>query len=241
MSIRPWLPLLALLLLAPAGLRAAEGRRTHWDLLRFTWVRLERSEPGAAPNAHPAAVAAGPLRGLLAGVELMGEEGPQPLFSEDELAHIAGPIAEALSLALPGEDVVLFSTFKHSGGIFTGGLTVTARLFAQGGRLQFIVRESRLEYAAPSMADTDPPMPAYGSRTAPGAAVLRSRDGASVRPDWLAFPMGLTAVAPPAPAVAAPAPAAAGDRLLMLKQLRERDLITEAEYQKKRADILKDL
>ena len=245
MPIRPMLALTALLLLAPAALRAEAPHRTVWDLMRFTWVRLERREPGTPPNAHPAAIHPGALRGLLEGVDLVTPEGVERLFTADELAHVCGPLAEALSLASKDEDAVLFSTFRHSGGIFTGGLTVTARLFVQAGKLQVIVRETRLDYAAPAMAETDPPRPGYGSRAEQGPAVLRVRQGELVRPDWLAFPIALLAAPAPAPQPAArpaaPAPASATERLLMLKQLREKDLITEEEYQKKRADILKDL
>ena len=243
MRFQPWLPMLALILLVPAhaAAQAEPARRTRWDLQRFTWVRLERRESGAAPNEHPAVIEPGPLRGLLEGVSLLTGDGPEPLFTADELAHITVPITDALSQATPGEDVVLFSTFKRNGGFLTGGLTITARLFVTGGRLQLIVGEGRIDYAGPALAEVAPPMPAYGSRTVPGNAVLRARVGEPIRKDWLAFPM-VSAVAPPVLAAPAPpVPPRPAERLLMLKELHDRHLITEEEYQKKRADILKDL
>ena len=183
----------------------------------------------------------GALRGLLEGVNVVTGEGTERLFTVDELNHINVPIAEALAQARPEEDVILFSTFKRNGGLLSGGLTVTARLFVTDGRLQFIVREARIDYAGPVLADVAPPMPEYGARAVPGAAVLRARVGEPIRADWLAFPLAsIEAPVPVAPA-AAPAPAPARERLLRLKQLREQNLITEDEYQKKRGEILKDL
>jgi hypothetical protein len=55
-------------------------------------------------------------------------------------------------------------------------------------------------------------------------------------------PPGAAVSAPPAPA-APPVPAAqdAEQRLLTLKRLYDKGLITKSEYEKKRADILKEL
>ena len=251
MHIRPWLPVAAVLILAQATgapLLGAASRRTHWDLRRFTWVNLERREPGSALNAHPLRIAPAALRRMLTSVVLAGQDESEPLFAEDELDRITGPLCEALGTAQPDEDVVLFSTFKHASGFAASGLTITARIFCLEGRLQFIVNQTRMEYAGPALAEAVPPMPAYGSRLTPGQATLRAPGALSPRPDWLAFSLEAAAPQPaPAPILAvAPAPAAAPehkgeDRLRNLKYLRDQNLITEQEYEKKRLQVLEDL
>ena len=243
MQIRSCLSLAAVFLLAPVPAWTAAPTRQHrWDLLKYTWVRLERRETGSEPNDHPARIEPATLRPLLESVQITGEEGLEPLFSKNEMDHINGPICAALGQALPEEDVLLFSTFQHSAGIFGPALTVTARIFVKDGQLQIIVKETRLDYATKALAEVDPPMPGYGSRTTPGKAVLRTDRARLVRPDWLAFHLE----AAPA-AVAAPAAAPAREmtpseqRLRNLQRLREQNLITEEEFQKKRQEILKDL
>ena len=92
----------------------------------------------------------------------------------------------------------------------------------------------------------------YGSRNSVGSAQLQSVLATSHRADWLTFPLTASmasAIAPTLVKAVAPAPiqrnAAFLDaqelRLQKLKNLREKDLITDPEYQQKRQDILKDM
>jgi len=191
-----------------------------------------------------------------------------PLFAADELAELAQPLAQALERAGPGDDVLLLSTSRRDGGVLAAPAAVTARLFVQDNQLQLIVHDARYEFYDAYRGTHVAPRFTFGSRGAAGEASIRSAAAANVRADWLVLPLQAAAapaaapaplvplVAPalaPAPAAAAvpsaPAPAArrpmdaagAEDierRLETLKRLREKNLITEDEYQQKRKEIL---
>jgi len=141
---------------------------------------------------------------------------------------------------------------------------VTVRLFVQGGRLQFIVHDARLEFYDTYRGTHTAPRFTYGARKAAGGVTVQSATATSARADWLAIPLQGTAPAnaAPAPAALAPAPAAPAPapavtappparkaldaaaaedierRLETLKRLRDKSLITEDEYQQKRKEIL---
>jgi hypothetical protein len=128
---------------------------------------------------------------------------------------------------------------------------VTARVFVRDRGLNLIVENTRLELMGRYDPSTDWPKIEYGSRTRASKATIACPGALARRPDWLVFALDTPEPAPAAvpvpvqaPAVAAPAPAAPGgaeERLRALKRLREENLITEQEYQAKRADILKTL
>jgi hypothetical protein len=253
---------------ASSGGESAKGdaRRRTWTLHDFTTIRLVPRESGASPNQHPVQVEPETLSKQLAQVRIESRQGGQALFAADELGELTEPLAQALSNAGPDDDVLLLSTSRRGAGLLAQPLGVTARLFAQGGSLQLIVNDVRLEFMNNYLGSRKPPEFTFGSRNRPSQANLRSASATTVRPDWLALPLTASAapMAPAAAAVAAPpvvAPAApvapavapatptprprdpgfADDieqRLLILKRLRERGLISEEEYQQKRKEIL---
>lgn len=233
---------------ATAGLLAApptEHRRS-WEINRVTWVKLVPKEKDAPPNAHPARLDPSVLRQGLAGIQMAAESGDEPLFAPDELAALAGPLSEALDVADPGEDIVLLSSHRRGLGLMSPQLGLTARLFVHGGLLNFIVRETRLDFVGRFVMNNDRPEFRYGSRQAKSLARLRGVGVQPDRSDWVVIPV-TTAIPSPVPKpvpTAAPAKDAgslAEQRLRALKRLRDENLVTEAEFQKKRQEILKDL
>jgi len=236
---------------APAANASAKQR--VWQIREFTRIELVASEAGAESNQHPVAVSAEVLRQQLAAVQFMGRNGAQALFSADELGDLAGPLAQALGRAGPGDDVLLLSSARREGDIFVSPMAVTARLFVRGGQLQFIVHDARFEFYDVYRGTQAPPRFRFGSRSAAGAASVQSAGATNKRADWLAIPLQVATVPAGAPAVAAPAAVAAPPvrkaleapavddierRLETLKRLREKNLITEDEYQQKRKEIL---
>ena len=245
----------------------ADARRRSWTLHEFTTIRLVQRESGSTPNEHPLQIEPEALRQQLAQLRTESREGSQPLFAADELGELVEPLAQALSNAGPDDDVLLLSTSRRGAGVLAQPLGVTARLFAQGGALQVIVNDARLAFVHEYLGSKRTPEFTFGSRTRPGQASLRSVSATNRRPDWLAVPLTVaaapavpaaaTVAAPPARAAApAPAtavatppapvsPAAIGDdveqRLIVLKRLREKGLISEEEYQQKRREILQRL
>lgn len=244
-----------------------DGRRRSWPVHDFTAIRLVPREPGSAPNQHPVQVDAEALRQQLAQVRFVVGAGTQALFAADELGELIEPLIEAFGNATPDDDLLLLSTSRRGGGLLSQPLGITARLFVQGGQLQLLVNDARYEFFNDYKGTGKPPQFNFGSRTKASQIALRSTTGSNTRPDWLALPTTL----PAAPAVAAPvavtpktvapaatapaAPAAqpalrprdpgfadeAEQRLLTLKRLRERGLISEEEYQQKRREILQAL
>jgi hypothetical protein len=280
-SLRPWVLAAAALASSAWGCGAApgagsapgpsKGHRSYWEVNRVTWVRLVPREKDSLQNQHPARLDPGAVQRQLEEVRLVAEGAEEPLFAKDELAALVGPICEALGVADPEEDLVLLSSHRRGAGLMAPQLGLTARLFLQGGSLNLIVHETRLEFVGRYLMDNDKPNFQFGTRKAPGPAVLRCASAQPSRRDWLAFPAplagqpaGLPPPAAPSPSlekkVSAPAapPAVAPPssypkegkvrdaafleeqeaRLRALKRMREGNLITEEEYQRKRREIL---
>ncbi len=246
---------------------APSDRRT-WRIGEFTAIQRAERESGAAANQQPATVAPETLRQLLAPVRLVAGKGTVPLFHPDELSDLIEPLAEALSVAAPGDDLLLLSTHRRGEGILRTPTGLTARLFVQGDALNLIVNDARRDFVNAYIGSRIPPTFTFGSRTTPGAVALQDPGATLRRADWVVIPLQRAAAAPvlaPAPVVvlpppvpapapqAAPAPAAAPratapasadeieQRLVTLKRLRERGLISEEEYQQKRREILQAL
>ncbi len=262
---------LLLLALTPSAGRAAEPGQTQWKLTNFTWLKRVPAEAGAPANTHPAALAADTLQAMLEPVQATVEGQAIPLFAKDELKALAKPLAEALALAQPGEDLILLSTHKRGGSFMEMAVGLTARLFVRDGALHLIVQDARLGFMDRYAADRTLPAFVYGSRTAASSASLQAPGATQPRADWLALPLLAAPALPAAPAVVAaprvaavpalatppspkaPAPeppAAPRDaafyeaqtqRLKALKKMRDEGVLTEAEFQAKREAILRTL
>ena len=230
------------------------AHRTRWDLGQYAWIRLVPHEKGASDNHHPAPVALDALVRKLGAVRATTPDGEEALFFPAELAGLKTALAEALALADPGEDLLLVSGHKRGTGFLGSPLAVTARMFVKDRGLNLIVENTRLELMGRYDPATDWPKIEYGSRTRASKAALACPGALSRRPDWLVFALDApetpavavpAPVATPLPAAAPPAvpgvPASAEERLKALKRLLEENLITEPEYQAKRAEILKSL
>jgi hypothetical protein len=250
--------------------------RRIWRIAEFTAIQRAEREPGASPNQHPAAIAPETLRQLLAPVRLVVGSGTQPLFAPDEISELIEPLSEALSVAQPGDDLLLLSTHRRGGGVLVAPLGLTARLFVQDHALHLIVHEARRDFVNAYIGSRIPPTFTFGSRGKAGLVTLQDPGATVRRTDWLAIPVNRVAAAAAAPApqpavlpvapapapgvppkaqtapppataaapAARPAPASADEieqRLLTLKRLRERGLISEEEYQQKRREILQAL
>jgi len=249
MRPRGWmLRMMLSLALAPSLVLATEPGRTQWKLAEFTWVKLVPAELGAPANAHPAKLTEAALVAALLPVQVSVEGRDIPLFAKDELAGLTKALVQALSLARPGDDLILLSTHRRGGGFMNQPQGLTARIFVREGALNLIIHDARLDFMDRYLADSTLPTFAYGSRTAVSPVDFRDESATRLRRDWLAIPL---AAAPAEPVTVAPE-AQAGkrdaaffeaqtQRLKALKRLREEDLLSELEYQKMREAILKTL
>lgn len=235
------------LLLIPGSVLTA-GTKKLWDFAPTS--RLERvdAEKGAPPNGQPLKVDPATLSRTLASVRFLAKAKEEPLFLPAEAEAVAYAMAEALALAQPGDDLELMSTMARGGGFFGGTRTVAARAFATDGKLNLIVRDPRLELIyIPNPSDYRMLKIDFGSRAKAGPAVIKAPGAEARRADWLVLPLE---AAPPAAAqpaalpAAEPAPrpsASIEQHLRDLKRFRDQDLITEEDYAKQKAELLKAL
>lgn len=215
----------------------------------------------AAPNRHPAKVSEALVERLLASVRIpKGKDGTEPLFSSAEAWTLAPAISEALAVATPGEDVLVQSSARRAVNSIEAPTVATARIFVTPDGLQLLVHATRFDYYDRWRGAAKVPDFPVASRKATGATVLQSPLAKSQAASWLVFPLSAdlkTAALAPPPKAAAPAAAATAvtaarprdasffneqaQRLDGLKGLREKNLITEAEYQQKRSEVLQGL
>lgn len=249
--------------------RAAEPGQTQWKLSNFTWVKRVPAEPGAPANDHPAKLSESGIQATLGAVQFQEEGTNTPLFSQEEVVSLAKALQAAFACAQPSEDLILLSTLRRGGHFMDPALGVTARLFVRAGALNLLVHDARLDFMDHYLGDQTLPTFAYGSRKVPAAVSLQAEGATRLRPDWLVFSIsGPSALPAPRPAAAplasaptpilapaatasSPSPGAGqrderfyeaqSQRLRALKRMRDENLISEAEYQQKRQEILKTL
>jgi len=228
--------------LLPVSAAAADTRKT-WEYAPLSWVRRKPAERDAPPNGQPLRVDPAALVRVLGQVTVRVRSADEPLFAQEEAATLGKAVAEALALAEPGEDLEIISTCRRKQTFFDVPVGVTARVFAQDGKLNLIVREARLDWVYGYHTNYQMPAFTYGSRATAGSEVLHAPGAEARRPDWLVLPLEPAAPVPaaePAPTAKPAVPANVEERLLGLKRFREQNLITEEEYRQKKQDLLKE-
>lgn len=216
----------------------ADARRRNWVIRDFSTIRLVPREPGSQANQHPAEVSPDALRQQLTRLRFTVGTSSQPLFTSDEVGELVEPLVQALGNAGSDDDVLLLSSARRGDAVLYRPVAVTARLFVQGGSLQFIVNDARYEFYNNYIGSRRQPEFTYGSRARTGNAVLRSESATAVRADWLAIPLtagvapaaataptaaATTAIQPPTAAPIAPAVAPAPIAAPVAPALRPRD------------------
>ncbi|MBT9524603.1 MAG: SHOCT domain-containing protein [Rhizobacter sp.] len=229
---------------------AADAPKRVWQIGEFSQVQRVPREPGSEPNQHPRVLPPEQLRSLLASLRVLIKGKSQALFITDEIGDLIEPLSQALAVAEPGDDLLLLSTTRRGDNVLAPATGLTARLFVQSEQLHVIVHDARLEFMGAWIGTRIPPKFTYGTRSKASAVTLQSAAGQARRSDWQALPLGAAAAAV-APSVAPAAPAAPArdngfyqeqeQRLRGLKRLLEQGLISEAEYQQKRREILQTL
>ncbi len=233
-------------LLAPAA--AADAPRRVWQIGEFTSVQRVPREAGSEPNQHPRVLPPEQLRSLLASLRVLIKGKAQPLFVNDEIGDLIEPLAQALAAADPGDDLLLLSATRRGDNVLAPATGLTARLFVQADQLHVIVHDARLEFMGAWIGTRIAPKFSYGARSRASDVVLQSATGQARRSDWQALPLGAAAGAPLSAPAAPAAPARDNgfyqeqeQRLRGLKRLLEQGLISEAEFQQKRREILQTL
>jgi hypothetical protein len=254
-----------LLLCLPLVVLFAVSSATHARMLhQSTRIELysDKAEPGNR-NSHPITLEADQLSAALSRVRASsGETGEIiDLFPKKNCEESAARLAKELRGIDPDQELHLVS-FRQMGPFFSSKRNASgARVFMENGRLNLIFGQIDLFFS--EFRDPDRPVPPMGSRKR--AASLKGKilpsEGVTLvegRNDWVSI--DLVSSAPPPPAVV---PEAKGmgpepdgklpktvikpngksieEKLQILKNLKNKDLITEQEYADKKREIIDSL
>lgn len=242
----------------------------HRDGRVTVWLEHQLDDAGRPVEAgyrHPATLAPDDAGAVLRSLRVRRDPGvverllaPQrdaieAAFSEDEIELLAPPIAQALAAATSADRVNF--RFEHRRGLFRGG-TTSGTLFMTEERLQ--VRLGRYRHAAPpdvnesrhrlddplDTRDTTPFKLVIGpfqESAADAPEALRER---AIAVDYQGLLLATSTEGGGAPAGAPEAaePGASGtdleQRLRTLKRLHDQELISEEDYQAKKAELLRE-
>ncbi|WP_198414918.1 SHOCT domain-containing protein [Piscinibacter terrae] len=232
---------------------------------------VEDKESSTANNRHPAQVDASTLKSQLAGIQVSTRDGMEPLFADDELTELVPVLSRALSLAKPVDDVLLVTNARRGSAMsapkaVTARLFVTAdglNVVVRDTRFSFMGDyintriEPKFEYgsrvqAGPASLKVSTGASKRGDWVVVPVVTVSTASASTVatpaQPARAATAATVSTPSQPAqPAVPATpgSPAAIGDeieqRLITLKRLRDKNLITEEEYQQKRREVLQKL
>lgn len=206
---------------------------------QYSNVLLVTKEVGAVVNQHPQAISEERLKSILGGLRIrLGKGEPQALFFSEELDALVPPLSKALALAKPEQDVVFYIPQKRGFALLKEEFMTTARVFYQNDKLHIIFGKIQGDFEGQLRAAKIFKQYATGSRSR--SANLRERFVAQAglsfpqdkRLDWLAFDIGAAAVA------LSGDKAPIEERLQALDNLKQKGLVTEAEYEAKRKAIL---
>ncbi|GAA5183504.1 hypothetical protein GCM10025771_35250 [Niveibacterium umoris] len=243
--------------------RASPGGALYWNQLDRVELTARGGPPEDALNQHPLDLSEDDVATALAKLTYRSPRGETlPLLSPEEIRRVRMALSAALAVATPTQDVLFVSTGPKTERGYTRKLTTAGRAFISGGALNVVVGETGRDVMHEVQT-------AHGGQltvsfdfaqrgvAAKGVVLLPAAgsDAVSVRSDWVRVPVATqdrpaaTPAATPATS-ASPKPATAApsagirqqeERFELLKRLHEKGLITDAEYEKKREELLKTL
>lgn len=223
------------------------------------------------PNEHPVNLDTDLVRNALSSLEILMPKSDKsvPVFSKTELDTVARYVAQGLAEAGPDEDVIfaVIGDYKAVYGLAKTPKYTSGRVFYREGKLNIIfgkIQEDYKSYGLYAPEDRRLKPLAPGSRSIPSEHVwniLEQPDQSfhatneGLRTDWVILDLAsMEARAAMEEKTAAGAGTGGSgaqpvlraeksveERLSILNDLKSKKLITDEEYQKKRADILKDL
>jgi hypothetical protein len=228
------------------------------------------ARPNDHPAALDSAAVANALRALRVrpAESAGGAQLESPAFAHEELAQLAPQIAAGLSRAGPRQDVTFSTIGSHAlspGSVMKDPNVNAGRVFYADGKLNVIFGELHANYRKKNVygqRNQDFEARRQGSRAKAGQqkwALAAGPGVETVRTDWVTIDPNAvgsasavpakpaTPAAPARPAAAPPvaAPAAPDQtlerRLQVLKDLRDKGLITEEAYEQKVQELLSEL
>ena len=218
-----------------------------------TWVKLARGNAKLFPFEHPREIKTEDMARALGSLTyfqvssyaMTAKKGDvSPLFTEADVAILAGPLCQALAAA-GTEEWVDFSLTIFRGPQFFGSFRQTdGVMFWKDGKLNVAFRNLNVKTEVGQTQNTYDPTRGYRASNhlveGPGRTI-KAENWVVIDPDAVPAPAPVVAPSVPgAPPVAAPV-RSAKERLQELDQLKKDGLITDEEYQQKRKQILDEI
>lgn len=221
------------------------------------------------PNEHPVALDEDQIRNALGSLEFMlpNKDKSLPVFEKPELNVLGRYLSAALAQAGPDEDVAfaVIGDYRAAYGLAKEQMYTAARVFYREGKLNMIFGDIHGAYRATADRRLYPLAPGSRSKSSthtwallgqPDQEFYAGADGQ--RTDWVVLDLASMEARAVMDEKSAQSMGAGGagagqsqpvlraeksveERLKVLNDLKTKNLISEEEYQKKRADILKDL
>lgn len=235
------------------------------------WVKIEPQDDAAAsPNDHPAQLASEAVSNALAALRMRivdedtAAETQRSVFTAEELRTLAPRIASGLAKAGPRQDVTFSTIGSHprsTGGLVKDPGVNAGRVFYDDGKINVIFGELQSGYRKRNVygqrtEDFTPRQEGSRTKAAEHEWALAARPGvelhsnaSGVRNDWVeidtaAVASGAAAVSQTPAAATLPAAKSGVDieqRLKTLKELRDKNLISEEAYRAKMQELLSEL
>ncbi len=246
-----------------AATALAANRNTLWQSSdQFVALEPQDSLPAgpAKPNDHPVRLTSDRLTSILASLNMSTNDGdkPEPLFSAASVVTIVPHLLQGLTEASPTEDVTFAIIGLHDTlyGLAKSPKVTTGRVFYQAGRLNIIIGLAHQDVRDREDRRLFPFTPGGRQKALKGEWKILPQPGQKgyhlERNDWVVFNDDWRAPAAELNLPATPATSAQpvmrskdtrtpAERLTTLKDLRDKGLISEEEYQGKRMQILDGL
>jgi hypothetical protein len=259
---------MAILLAGASAVVASDSKRMLWES-REQFVALESQDAikggTKIPNEHPADISQERLAEILGAIELRSDENkkPAPLFTRSTLDNAIPLLQDAFRQASANEDVTfaVIGLYTSAGGFAKSPKVTSGRMFYQGGKINLIVGKAQDTLNERQDRRLYPFTPGSRRYVAEGDWTLLPQAGqpalTMARKDWLVFATDWKAVAVTTPvgdiAGAQPTQPSAinqlfsgksskvAERLSVIKDLRDKGIITDEEYRGKRLTILNEL
>lgn len=244
----------------------ADDKKMLWQS-REQFVALEPLEKNThVKNTHPADITIDSLTALLAAIDVRSEDSnaAEALFTKESLQVMVPHLQQALRTAGPGDDVTfaVIGLYNTLYGLAKSPKVTTGRVFFSTSSLNVIIGQAQQKVNDRVDRRLEPFIPGSRQQVAVGSWKVVPRDGSELykikRKDWIIFHDAFKKIAPPPPATKpakAPVPAPESEpprqpsaegknpveRLKVLNELKNNELITDEEYRGKRQQILNSL
>lgn len=210
---------------------------------QFKNVLIVKREQGSAPNNHPLEIESEDIVSLLKQVKIRKSDAePEAMFESEELLELSKWLPKALRQATPDQDIIVHFIQKRGWGFISENVMTTWRMFVADGQLNIIFGNIQDHYEGQWLHTNVLRMYNPGTREKSQLdewQVLKNKNTISTekqRKDWIKISLRKQGIVTPS----APAPSAE-IRLEQLKNLKDKNLIDDGEYQEKRKQILENL